>query len=215
KLYADPITINCRKVLAGLDLIGAEFETVHVDFFKGEHKTEAFTNINPNACLPALVDDDLMLWESNAILAYAAEKIGNEAVYPTAPKQRADALRWLLWESSTWFPACYDLMVEHCVKPLLGDETDAAAVEAYNERFHQAAKILDDRLTCADWVLGTPGPTIVDIALAAPMHLHAWQRLPLDPYANLQRWMLEGIEKLPAWDRTWVGEGFTTTRPDA
>jgi glutathione S-transferase len=33
KLYADPITVNCRKVVAGLDLIGAEYELVHVDYF--------------------------------------------------------------------------------------------------------------------------------------------------------------------------------------
>ena len=68
KIYADPITVNCRKVLAGLDLIGAPFELEHVDYFKGEQKSPAYLAINPNASIPAMVDDGLVLWESNAIL---------------------------------------------------------------------------------------------------------------------------------------------------
>ena len=215
KLYADPITTNCRKVLAGLDLIGAPFEHVHVDYFKGEQKGDAFTAINPNACLPALVDDDFVLWESNAILAYAADKVGNREAYPADMRSRADALRWLLWESSTWFPVNYGFLIEHCVKPLLGDQTDAAAVEAHSERFHKVTPVLEDRLSKHEWVLGTDAPTIADIALAAPMHLHAWQRLPLDPYPAIRRWMGEGIEKLPCWEKTWVGEGFATKRESA
>lgn len=77
KLYCDPITVNCRKVLAGLDLIGADFEKVHVDYFTGEQRSEDYRKLNPNAALPALVDGDFVLWESNAILAYVADKAGN------------------------------------------------------------------------------------------------------------------------------------------
>jgi glutathione S-transferase len=77
KLYCDPVTVNCRKVLAGLDLIGAEFEKVHVDYFTGEHRAEGYRELNPNAALPTLVDGDFVLWESNAILAYVADKLGN------------------------------------------------------------------------------------------------------------------------------------------
>ena len=105
KVYADPITVNCRKVLAGLDLIGAPFERVHVDYFKGEQKEAAYTAINPNAALPAMVDGDFVLWESNAILQYAADKVGNDACYPRDLKTRADINRWLLWEASAWFPS--------------------------------------------------------------------------------------------------------------
>ena len=56
KLYADPITVNCRKVMAGLDFLGAPYERVHVDYFKSEQKSPAYLAINPNASLPALVD---------------------------------------------------------------------------------------------------------------------------------------------------------------
>ena len=211
KLYADPITVNCRKVLAGLDLLGAPFERVHVDYFKAEQKSPEYLALNPNASVPTLVDGDMVLWESNAILQYVADKLGKEAFYPRDLKVRADINRWLLWESSSWFPSCYVFLVENCVKPLLGGQPDPAVLDAQAAQFHKLAGILDARLAKSPWIAGQ-GPTIADIALAAPMHLHGWQRLPIGDHPNLLRWMTERVESLPSWEKTWVGEGFTTTK---
>ena len=211
KIYADPITVNCRKVLAGLDLLGAPFERVHVDYFKGEQKAEPYLTLNPNASVPAMVDGDFVLWESNAILQYAADKVGNEACYPRDLKTRADINRWLLWESSSWFPSCYVFLVENCVKPLLGGQPDPQVLDAQAAQFHKLAGILDARLAQSPWVAGN-GPTIADIALAAPMHLHGWQRLPIADHPHLARWLTDRVEQLPCWQKTWVGEGFVTER---
>lgn len=213
KVYADPITVNCRKVLAGLDLIGAPFERVHVDYFKAEQKDPAYVAINPNASVPALVDGDFLLWESNAILQYAADKAGNEQAYPRDLRTRADINRWLLWESSSWFPSCYVFLVENCVKPLLGGAADPAVLDAQAVQFHKLAAILDARLAANRWIAGGSQPTIADIALAAPMHLRNWQQLPLADHPNLQRWISQDVESLPCWQKTWVGEGFTLTPP--
>jgi glutathione S-transferase len=60
-----------------------------------------------------------------------------------------------------------------------------------------------------------PGPTIADIALAAPMHLHGWQQLPLAGHQNLVRWLTGSVEQLPCWKKTTVYQGFTTTPPAA
>ena len=214
KIYADPITVNCRKVLAGLDLLGAPFELVHVDYFKAEQKAPSYLAINPNASLPALVDGDFVLWESNAILQYAADKVGAEAAYPRDPKLRADINRWLLWESSSWFPSCYVFLVENCVKPLLGSQPDPSVLAAQAEQFHKLAGILDARLAGREWVTGNQ-PTIADIALAAPMHLHGWQKLPIGDHPNLRRWLTDNVERLPSWQKTWVGENFVTARTAA
>jgi glutathione S-transferase len=214
KVYADPITVNCRKVLAGLDFLGAPFELHHVDYFKGEQKAEPYVSLNPNASIPAMVDDDLVLWESNAILQYAADKVGNDVAYPRDLKTRADINRWLLWESSSWFPSCYVFLVENCVKPLLGSQPDPAVLDAQMAQFHKLAGILDARLADNEWVAGD-APTIADIALAAPMHLHGWQQLPLADHPNLSRWLTGNVEQLPSWKKTWVYEGFTTHKPEA
>ena len=211
-IHADPITVNCRKVLAGFDLIGAPYQLVHVDYFKGEQKAEPYLSLNPNASIPAMKDGDFELWESNSMLQYAADKVGNEAVYPRDLETRADINRWMFWESASWFPACYVFLVENCVKPLLGGQADAAVLDAQAATFHKLAGILDARLSKSRWVAGTQGPTIADIALAAPMHLHRWQKLPLADHPNLKRWMTD-VEALPCWQKTTVYEGFTTVKP--
>ena len=213
QIYADPITVNCRKVLAGLQLRGAPYELKHVDYFKAEQKSEAYTALNPNQSIPAMVDGDLVLWESNAILQYAADKVGSEATYPHDLKVRADINRWLLWESSSWFPSCYVFLVENCVKPLLGASTDQAVLEAQQAQFHKLAAILDARLAGRQWV-ATAGPSIADVVLAAPMHLHGWQKLPLSDHPNLRRWLTDSVEKLPCWQNTTIYEGFTTQKPN-
>lgn len=212
KIHADPITVNCKKVLAGLQLIGAPYEVIHVDYFKGAQKEEPYLSLNPNASVPAMVDGDFELWESNAILQYAADKMGNDAAYPKDLKTRADINRWLLWESSSWFPACYVFLVENCVKPLLGGAPDPAVLEAQQTQFHKLAGILDKRLAASAWVSGK-NATIADIALAAPMHLHGWQQLPLEKHHNLRRWLHQGVEQLPCWKNTMVYQGFTTQKP--
>jgi glutathione S-transferase len=194
--------------------MGAPYELVHVDYFKGEQKGPGYVALNPNASVPALVDGEFVLWESNAILQYAADKIGNTAVYPTDLRTRADIHRWLLWESSSWFPSCYVFLVENCVKPLLGGAPDPAILQGQDAQFHKLAGILDARLAVSKWIAGTAGPTIADIALAAPMHLRGWQKLPLAQHPNLVRWIGD-IERLPSWQKTWVGEGFTTLKKAA
>lgn len=213
KIYADPITVNCRKVLAGMKLIGAPYELVHVDYFKGEHKQQPYLSLNPNASVPAMTDGDYALWESNAMLQYAADLVGNEAAYPRELKTRADINRWMQWEGSHWFPSCYVFLVENCVKPLLGGQPDPAVLDAQAATWHKLAGILDQRLAGQRWVAGGAAPTIADIALAAPMHLHGWQQLPLADHPNLRRWLLDDVQALPCWQQTAVYEGFTTTKP--
>ena len=118
--------------------------------------------------------------------------------------------RWLLWECGAWFPTCYVHLVENCVKPLLGAETDQSVLDGEAPNFHKLAGIMDARLGGSAYLCGDQ-PTIADVALAAPMHLHAWAKLPLDDHPNVSRWMTEGIETQPWWKATHVGEGFVAS----
>jgi glutathione S-transferase len=200
KLYYDPITVNCRKCVAGLDLIGADYDAEVMSYFGGDHKKPEFAAINPNAALPALTDGDLVLWESNAILVYASEKTGNTTVYPADARSRGDITRWLLWESNTWFPTCYTYLVENVVKPILDDTPDTARLTEHAPTFHGHARVLENALQGREW-LCADHPTIADIAIAAPMHLHGPQKLPLEDYPNIRNWMAR-VEALPCWQKS-------------
>ncbi|MGI9331805.1 MAG: glutathione S-transferase family protein [Gammaproteobacteria bacterium] len=76
------------------------------------------------------------------------------------------------------------------------------------DNFHKLAGILDVRLAEGTWICGN-APTIADIVVAAPMHLHEWAELPLGEHPNVVRWMTKHLEPLPCWPATHVGEGFT------
>ena len=199
-VYLDPCTVNSRKVLAGLALLGTKYEYHYVDYFAGAQKSDEYKKINPMATVPAAVDGDLILTESNAILQYAADLNGTHPAYPKDLQQRADINRWLLWETSCWFQSCYVYLVEFVVKPLLNAEPDQAVIDTQAPKWCHLAGILDDRLSKRKWLTGDD-VSIADIAVAAPMHLHAAQRLPLDKYPNLQNWIKE-IEKLSCWQQT-------------
>jgi glutathione S-transferase len=203
RLHYDPITVNCRKVAAGFILMNVPFEEARVDYLGGGHKAPEYLAINPNASLPALVDGDFKLWESNAILQYAADKYEALTYYPREPKVRADIHRWQLWESAHWYPSCYVYLMENFVKPFMKIETDRTAIEKETPNWHKLAGILEQRLTNQRWLCGE-NVTLADIAVAAPIHLHPYQKLPLDMYPSLRRWMTEEVEQLPCWKETDV-----------
>ncbi len=206
ELLADPITVNCRKVIAGMKMLGADYTLTKIDYFKGEQKSPEYVAVNPMATIPAMRDGDLVLTESNSILQYVADKLGKADAYPTDLTTRADINRWLLWECGQWFPSCYVYLVENCVKPLLGAETDQSVLDGEADNFHKLADILDARLANSTYICGET-PTIADVAVAAPMHLHGWMKLPLENHPNIRRWIAD-IEAQPWWKATHVGEGF-------
>src|SRR6478736_4478156 len=82
QVYLDPCTVNSRKVLAGLELLGTKHEVKHVDYFTGAHKRPEYLAINPNGAVPAAMDGDFALSESNAILQYAADLNASDMHYP-------------------------------------------------------------------------------------------------------------------------------------
>ncbi|KAF2147626.1 hypothetical protein K461DRAFT_303046 [Myriangium duriaei CBS 260.36] len=200
EVYLDPCTVNCRKVLAGLDLIGTKYNVNFVSYFKGEQKSPEFRKINPMATLPAAIDGDLKIIESNAILQYAAD-LADSPAYPKDVAKRSSVNCWLLWEASAWFPSNYVYLVENVVKPLLKSEPDKSVTDAQEPKWKHLASVVEEQLSKSKWLAGDE-VTIADIAVAAPMHLHAAQRLPLDEYPNLRRWLTERVEQLPAWQNT-------------
>lgn len=201
EVYLDPCTVNSRKVLAGLDLMGKPFKLHTMSYFNGDQKAPDFVkNVNPFATMPAARDGELCITESNAILMYAADSDGGSPAYPKDLKVRADINRWLLWEASAWFPTTYVYLVENVVKPLLGSEADQSILEKENPRFEKNASALEQALANHKFI-ASDEPTIADIAVASCMHLHEAQKLPLQKFPNITRW-IANVELLPAWQKT-------------
>jgi len=106
----------------------------------------------------------------------------------------------MLWEAAHWQPSCYIFFIENAVKPLMKAPTDQALLDKETPNWRKLAGILDARLAKSKWLVGDE-VTIADIAVAAPMHMHGRQGLPVGDFPNLKRWMGE-VEKLPCWQKT-------------
>ena len=87
---------NPTKVALCLEEMGLAYEPVPVDTRKGQQHAPAFLAINPNAKVPAIVDGDATVFDSNAILLYLAEKTG-QFLPPNTPADRGRLFSWMLF----------------------------------------------------------------------------------------------------------------------
>jgi glutathione S-transferase len=99
KLYEFGPTRSIR-VRWTLQELGADFEPIRVNLLAGEHRRPEFLKINPAGKIPVLVDGDLVLTESVAIVLYLAEKYSNKGLLPTGLNERAQVNRWLLFAAT-------------------------------------------------------------------------------------------------------------------
>src|ERR1044072_3268089 len=86
---------NPNKLALFREEAGLEYEPIPVDTRKGDQHKPDFLKINPNAKVPAIDDDGTIVFDSNAILLYLAEKTGK-----FLPKARAQLLSWLMFVAS-------------------------------------------------------------------------------------------------------------------
>ena len=197
-LYVFPPSPRAFKVIAVANYLGLDFNKRIVDLAKGEQRTPEFTALNPNRRMPVLEEDGFVLWESNAILQYLADKKPESGLLPTDARSRADVTRWQCWDLANWDPACATMIFERLVKKLLQlGEPDPAEIAKGEERFHRVAAVLDAHLKDRKYVAGDR-LTVADFSLGAPLNLAVPAQIPLANYAQIRRWHA-GLAELPAW----------------
>jgi glutathione S-transferase len=92
-------TSNPRKACAVARYLNSPVEFVRVDLMKGEHKSPDYLAVNPNGKVPALVDGNVRLWESTAIMIHLSNRAGSD-LWPRDPARQADTVRWLVWDAA-------------------------------------------------------------------------------------------------------------------
>ena len=188
-----------HRVLALAKHLGIEADFIQA---RGAMRTPEYRALNPNAKAPTLVDGDVVLWESSAIMAYLCIKAGSDLWPAHAPMEQVDVLRWLSWNDSHWSRVVGPFYFEHVVKATfgLGDPDREALVPAVKD-LRALAAILDAHLAGRDHV-ACGRLTIADFQLAS-MATH-WREaeMPLDGFPNIVRW-LDGLMRIPAWADPW------------
>jgi glutathione S-transferase len=190
RLHDYPSSGNCYKVRLLLAQLGRDYERVNVDIFNGDTLTEEFGRLNPARQTPVLETDagDVLL-ESNAILFHLAE---DTELLPDDPVERAQVLRWLLYEQAEIVPSIGSLRVRLAAQVLQPDSPGAASRRASGTA---VLRLLDDHLRERAFLVGERY-TIADIAVYAYVHVAGEAGLDLADYPAVQGWIAR-VEATP------------------
>ncbi len=190
KLYDLELSGNCYKVRLFAALAGIAIEIRPVDFLGGEHKAAAFLAMNPLGEIPVLVDGEVVLRDSQAILVYLASRYGPSSWYPREPAAQARILQWLSSAAN---------QVQH-------GPADARPIEKFGYPLDKGAALriagqilgfLEQHLGSHDWLeLGRP--TIADCAVFPYVALAPEGGIALGPYPAVRGWIAR-VKALPGF----------------
>jgi glutathione S-transferase/GST-like protein len=185
-------TPNGFKVSIALEELGLPYTTHPIDLKADEQKQDWFLALNPNGRIPVIVDhdaEDLVVFESGAILMHLAERTGQ--LLPTNPGDRSRALQWLMFQMGGLGPMMGQANVFHRYAP----ERIPYAIERYQRETRRLLEVLDRRLSEAEFLAGAY--SIADIANWCWATTYRWSGVDIDGLPHLQRW-LDAIEARPA-----------------
>jgi glutathione S-transferase len=192
RLHDYPSSPNCLKVRVLLAQLGRAYERVHVDIFDGGTLTEEFGRLNPARRTPVLeTDAGDVLTESNAILFYLAEGTG---LLPDGPVERAQVLRWLLYEQAEIVPSIGSLRVRFAAGVMTPDHPGARGRLASGAA---ALRLVDDHLGGREFLVGDRY-TVADLATYAYVHVAGEASLDLAEHPAVQAWIAR-VEATPAF----------------
>ena len=201
KLYSFPYSSNARKARMAALLLGIDLELVTVDLGKGDQRKPEYLAINPMGRVPALDDNGFMLWESNAIMAYLADKKPGNTLYPAAAQPRADVNRWLFWAANHWSPAVAALVFENLLKARFNlGAPEPVQVKRQEDSVRTFGSVLDAHLAKRQWVCGS-AITIADLAIAAILMWTGPAKFPVQSFGHVQSWFAR-VKGLDAWKQT-------------
>jgi glutathione S-transferase len=146
KLYMHPVSMTSRPVCLFIAENKIACDEELVDLMTGAHLQEPYASLNPNCLVPMLVDGDLKLTESSAILKYLADKIASPA-YPKDLKQRAKVNEMMDWINTNFYRAWgYNLAYPQLFPHLKArsDEAQAAMLEAGQANSKRWLKLLNE-----------------------------------------------------------------------
>ena len=189
-------TPNGHKVTMMLEEVGLPYRTVEYQLADGDHLKPEFRAINPNARLPAIVDQapadggaPFAVFETGAILQYLAEKSGQ--LMPDDLRGRSLCLQWMTWQVANFGP--YQGQAHHFIR--YAPEGQTYGIERYTRETQRMLHVLNRRLGEVDYLAGDY--SIADIATWPWVRAIRAINMTLDAFPHIQRWF-DAIGARPA-----------------
>ncbi len=188
-LYTAP-TPNGFKVSIALEELELPYQVHVVDIRSGAQFAPDFLKISPNNKIPAIVDGELSIFESGAILVYLAEKAGR--LLPTSGPGRYKVLEWLFFQVGGIGPMLGQVHHFRNYAP----EKIPYAIDRYVNEGKRLFHVVDRQLSGSRFLAGDDY-SIADIANMPWMKLHKNQGIDIAEYPHVARWITE-IDARPA-----------------
>jgi glutathione S-transferase len=188
KLYDLELSGNCYKVRLFAALAQIPLDIEAVDFLGGAHKRAPLTELNPWGEIPILVDGDVVLRDSQAILVYLAAKYGDETWLPRDAAGMAQVMQWLSTAANEVQngPASARLIDK------FGYAIDKADTLKRSARI---LPLLEAHLAGQQW-LALARPTIADCAVFPYVALAHEGGVALADYPHIRQWLAR-VKALP------------------
>jgi glutathione S-transferase len=197
KLYGHPWSNAARRVQILCEECGIPYTYQTVDLMKGEQYQPEYLVINPNSKVPVMDDDGFVLWESQAIMRYLADKHKAHSWYPTEPKTRARVEQWLDWNQTRLGQEAGKVMFN---THFAGDKRNDQAIEDAKKWLEKILPVLDGELAQHSY-LGGEQPNLADIAVATNLSYLEMCQYDLNPYPAVTRWY-ERMKQRPSFAKT-------------
>jgi glutathione S-transferase len=195
KVWGRNTSSNVQKVMWAVGELGLAHERVDVGGPFGKNRDPDYLALNPNGLIPTLNEDGFVLWESNAIVRYLANKSGQGTLEPRDPIARARANQWMDWQLSVVSPAIYYAFWGQIRTP--PEQRDQAAIAQSQQNTTEAMLIFEAQLGRSAYAAGDVF-SMGDIPMGIMVYRY-WQLVPERPeLPHLKRWYDE-IARRPAF----------------
>jgi len=198
-LFFNPMTVNSIKTSLLVNALNLPVHFEHVVLHKANAKSDGFLKLNPTGKVPVLVDDDLVLTESNAILKYLAHK-HDSSLWPSDSVLQAQILKWMFFQGGDWNKTVGVFSHRRVVLPHWGFHQQQLLSPQQLQDFHHAMYQLDLALKGRNVLVGSE-TSIADICLGSYFMFSKESQMPLENFVNLRRW-LSHLQNTPWWQQT-------------
>ena len=188
-------SVNVMKTMWAAAELGLSVNRQDVGGPFGYDHVPEYPGMNPNMRVPTMIDGGLILWESNVIVRYLAEKHGRGSLWPEEPATRWEAEKWMDWQHTTLSIHMSNILY-HTVR-LSPEERDENLIETSRVSAIAGWKILDAHLADRAFVTGDSF-TMGDIPLGC--HAYRWHYFAIErpELPNLKAWY-ERLQERPAY----------------